>query len=69
VVISSLSLGRPSITAREKRVRSRIITMMSKSLQSRMVSASLRRTASVNTANSTSLLILEVSPSFSATFW
>jgi hypothetical protein len=50
----SLSFGKPSITARGKRVRSRIITTMSKSLRSPMVSASLRRTASVNTLISTS---------------
>ena len=34
-----------------------------------MVSASLRRTASVNTLISTSLVILDQSASLSATFW
>ena len=54
VVISSFSLGSASITLRGNAVRSRIITTMSKSLTSRMVSSSVRRTGSLNTLNSTS---------------
>ena len=61
-------MGSASITARGKRVRSRIITTISQSLQSRMVSASVRRTASVYTLVSTSLSF-DQSASLSATFW
>jgi len=69
VVISSLSFGRPSITGRRKRVRSRIMTTISKSLHVADGVGIGAPHRLVEHLISTSLVIFDQSASLSATFW